>query len=208
MNLKGLALVGVVTAGSGTTITYYVIKPRTTTKNVAQRLREEGFELLTSKSKQEILNKVMESYKKLPENTSKSLSTSDLLSMCRDISKKEHDSDSDYKKFRRFCVIPKSISSSPELKGKVILKNDSDKEEDKVDWENLKAKYLVEANSNKRIEGLSSLTGSNGDEWKTLRNECKKLLEKDSTEENYDRLIEEALTWCVKDAKGLKLNNQ
>ncbi|AEG72857.1 hypothetical protein MHF_0585 [Mycoplasma haemofelis Ohio2] len=208
MNLKGLTLAGVAAAGGGTAVTYGIVKSQSDTKSVAQRLRDEGFELLSSVSPQETLNKVLEVYKKLPENKDKNLSTTDLLNMCNDIVKKDHDNDGDYKKSRRFCVVPKLVSDSPKLKGKTILKNGESDENDKADWENLKTKYMVEANSQKRISGLSSLTGSNGDAWKALRNECKKVLEKDSTDENYDQLIDESLTWCVKDAEGFKLANQ
>ncbi|CBY92610.1 hypothetical protein HF1_06020 [Mycoplasma haemofelis str. Langford 1] len=138
----------------------------------------------------------------------KPLSTNDLLTMCGSIVKKDYDSDDDYKKSRRFCVIPKAVSTSPKLAGKVILKNGENNEEDKNTWGSLKTKYTATSNASKRIKGLDTLTGTSGEEWKSLRNQCKSLLEKDTTDADYDDLVEKSLIWCVKDAEGLKLADQ
>ncbi|AEW45326.1 hypothetical protein MHC_02300 [Mycoplasma haemocanis str. Illinois] len=208
MNLKILTLSGVTVAGLGTAATYGFLKSQSSTKSVAQRLQDEGFVLLKSNSDQATINKVLGVYKTLPENSGKTPSISDLLTMCSHIFKKDYYSNDDYKKSRRFCVIPKTVLDSPKLSGKTILKNGENNEEDKSTWESLKTKYSVASNTSKKIKGLDTLTGSSGEEWKSLRNQCKNLLEKDSTDEDYDDLIEKSLIWCIKDASGLKLADQ
>ncbi|AEG72924.1 hypothetical protein MHF_0652 [Mycoplasma haemofelis Ohio2] len=208
MNLKGLTLAGMTAAGGGTAATYGILKSQSSTKSVAQRLGDEGFVLLNSSSEKTTLGKVLEVYKTLPENNGKTPSTDDLLTMCGSIVKKDYDSDDDYKKSRRFCVIPKSVSASSKLAGKTILKNGENNEEDKGTWESLKTKYTVASNAPKKIKGLDTLTGTSGEEWKSLRNQCKSLLEKDTTDADYDDLVEKSLIWCVKDAEGLKLADQ
>ncbi|CBY92611.1 hypothetical protein HF1_06030 [Mycoplasma haemofelis str. Langford 1] len=71
MNLKGLTLAGMAAAGGGTAATYGILKSQSSTKSVAQRLRDEGFVLLNSSSEKTTLGKVLEVYKTLPENNGK-----------------------------------------------------------------------------------------------------------------------------------------
>ncbi|AEW45153.1 hypothetical protein MHC_01435 [Mycoplasma haemocanis str. Illinois] len=191
-----LAGTGAVGAIGGGIYLAYPHSPTFRSKSIEDKLRQEYFVPITEDSAwQTMLTKYNEKKNEARFTSEKvDVKLEDLKSSCKKALSENADTSENYKKSRRWCTIPKTLSSLLEAH-KLNLLNTGDGSENQQEWDKLQKSY--EKASENRIDGLD--LGSDGDKWKKLREKCKEISQKDSTEENFETLFSNLKRWCTKE---------
>ncbi|CBY92337.1 hypothetical protein HF1_03290 [Mycoplasma haemofelis str. Langford 1] len=176
----------------------YLAYPHSPTpKSIEDKLKEEHFVPITEDGAwQTILAKYNE---KKNENGARfttettDVKLEDLKSSCKSVLSEEADTSKNYSKARRWCTVPKTLSSLLEAH-KLHLLDIGTGNENQQEWDKLQKSY--EKVSENRIDGLN--LGSS-DKWKQLREKCSEISKKDSTEANFETLFSNLKRWCVRE---------
>ncbi|AEG72640.1 hypothetical protein MHF_0361 [Mycoplasma haemofelis Ohio2] len=171
-----------------------------TIKSVADKLKEEHFTPITLESD---WNNMLTKYNQQKGEangrfTSKNtdVQLKELQSSCRDVLSEDSTTSKNYSKARRWCTVPKTLSSLLTAHKLTLLNTNDGNEDNKSDWGKLQKAY--EAGSDNRITGLD-LGNAADDKWKKLKAKCKEISEKDSTEADFDTLFSNLKRWCIKE---------
>ncbi|AEG73253.1 hypothetical protein MHF_0998 [Mycoplasma haemofelis Ohio2] len=192
------ALTGLSAAGIGGGI-YLAHKnserPAPEKKTIRDRLQKAKFKIPTNDDNH--WASIKAAYNNVKSHSDKVFSTStsevgeeDLKRLCEEALEKD-EGDTSYDKAKRWCVVTTTISSYLKELGINALPTDDSKNEKQNEWTKLAGEYSA---SNNKISGVDSL---NGDAWKNLRSECKKLGDKKNYDDDFDTSFESSKIWCV-----------
>ncbi|AEW45574.1 hypothetical protein MHC_03570 [Mycoplasma haemocanis str. Illinois] len=194
--VASLVGIGGIGGGLGAYKLYSSSKEKTiSTSTIADRLRAEKFSPLGTNSTDEAnWTKIKEAYEKVKSDQTKVFSESgELKDLCRTALAKL-ETDSDYLKAKKWCVVPISLSSHLDKLGfKSLSSQDNDQNPDKTKWENIVTEHKKSENQDKRISDLGDL---NTDGWKTIMKKCKEIGEKQNYDDEFTNNFEKYKKWC------------
>ncbi|AEG72860.1 hypothetical protein MHF_0588 [Mycoplasma haemofelis Ohio2] len=197
--LMGIGAIGGLTVG-GVLGSKYLFESNH--KTLKDRLEKEKYKILDF-SKDSEWTAVLDAYNKAKDSTSKrfisnssEVQLKDLKDSCKSALSGKEEDDSLFDKARKWCVVPRNISERLSDLSLSPLKTTDDTEDkgDKSKWEAIGKQY--ESKGNNKIAGLS-LTTSNADNWKSIRDKCKVFFSQDPWSNDYDTNLEVSKDWCV-----------
>ncbi|CBY92998.1 hypothetical protein HF1_09900 [Mycoplasma haemofelis str. Langford 1] len=170
-------------------------------ENVGTRLVDEKFELLTN-SHTEHWKTSSDKYNSKKASGTEAIDETKLKTLCRDLLSKDKTSDSDYKKAKLYCVVPRNVQQRLLDIGIHALKTDGqDEAGDKSKWEKLATSYVIHGKGEDQIESLTLTTpDSSSNNWSSLREKCKIVLEKDHWDDSFDSYLKKAKKWCTEES--------
>ncbi|AEG72788.1 hypothetical protein MHF_0516 [Mycoplasma haemofelis Ohio2] len=165
---------------------------------VSTRLVSEGFELLNA-SHTSHWSTSLSKYNSKKASGAADISEDKLKSICQELLSKDKEAEEDYKKARRYCVVPQNVSTRLSKLGLNVLTTTENTHQQQ--WTSLAASYVTKGTGNNQIESLT-LQSANSDQtnWSKLRDQCKVVVEKDHWEENFDSYLEKAKMWCTSES--------
>ncbi|CBY92978.1 hypothetical protein HF1_09700 [Mycoplasma haemofelis str. Langford 1] len=147
-------------------------------------------------------DKVLAKYNEVKNTPTKRFTTStetiSLENLKRDCesSLDKETSDDLYSKVKLWCTTPRSIRERLGDLNITLLKTDGEDDDtgDKSKWAKLEGKYRDGGNSD--IKNFKVDASSTTDTWKKLRDECKKHLDKDRWDDEYEYYLGKVSEWC------------
>ncbi|AEG73212.1 hypothetical protein MHF_0955 [Mycoplasma haemofelis Ohio2] len=163
---------------------------------IEDRLKAEEFSILgTEPSDEANWTKIKEAYEKVKTDPTKAFSekSGDLKDLCKAALSKQ-ETDSDYPKAKRWCVVPISLSSHLNKLGfKSLSSQDDASNPDKTKWENMVTEHKKDENKSKRISDLGSLDNEG---WKVIMKKCKEIGDKQNYDDEFTSKFENYKDWC------------
>ncbi|AEW45655.2 hypothetical protein MHC_03985 [Mycoplasma haemocanis str. Illinois] len=199
MTLSKLAFlaVGTGTTGLGTYGLYhYGVFSNSQKETVGTRLISENYELLNN-SHTDQWKTSFSKYNEKKESNTANIDEAQLKSICKNLISKDKTSDLDYKKAKLYCVVPQGVSERLSKLGFKVLNTKDTTHQDK--WTKLATSYVTNGKGDKQIESLN-LTDSTSNNWSTLRDNCKTIIEKSHWEESFDSYLKKSKMWCTEEA--------
>ncbi|AEW45657.1 hypothetical protein MHC_03995 [Mycoplasma haemocanis str. Illinois] len=194
-----LGALGTVSAAGGGI--YFAYSNSKLSATIRDKLKKEGYALLSADDSTN-WNKVLTKYNEAKNTPNKrfnigtdTISLEDLKRSCESYIDKEINDDL-YSKVKLWCTVPRSIRERlGDLKFNLLkTEGDDDNSGDKSKWTSLEERYRNGGNN--AIKDFKVDTQSGADTWKKLRDECKKHLDKDRWDVDYDYYLDKLSTWC------------
>ncbi|AEG73195.1 hypothetical protein HF1_08590 [Mycoplasma haemofelis str. Langford 1] len=165
--------------------------PKATIKD---RLKKAGYSVDFDNSK---WNKIHDEYKKTSTNTkikfsSETIDVEALKAKCFNYLQGEAE-DAKYEIAKRWCVEPKKISEF--LTGLQLTAINTADESAKTSWEKLETEYRKD--QKEKIPNFTLQEAKDADTWKTLKEQCKKLLDLSPWDNDYESSMKSTQLWCV-----------
>lgn len=221
MSLKPLLPIGVgVTAIGGGA---YGLTQLLSQEDIASKLKARKYEILTEDPKhEEHWTSILESYKKVAatnsplkfegfngENKSPEHPNAKdkLKELCKETISKaisEDDKEASYNKAKKWCVVPQTVSQRLTRDGLMSLntsKAEASENLHKKQWEDKIADYIKSDNQHKITKPIwaddQQPKTSDPADIKKLIEQCKKLQETKTHQEDYETIFEDAKRWCA-----------
>ncbi|CBY92429.1 hypothetical protein HF1_04210 [Mycoplasma haemofelis str. Langford 1] len=202
--LKKAGIVSTTTAGgvAGTVALTHYLSSEGEVRNIADKFRKEHFTLITKQQDWEArLTKYNSQEEKRSQGTrftDRDITWQELKSICEQAAQEDiSESKSPDWKFRRWCVVSKTILNHLASHNLTSLNLDDSNEGDKSSWKKLQKSYLDQG-VNSILDLKDKLKQEGDDTWKELQKECKTMSEMDSTDTDFDFTFKTFKLWCTK----------
>ncbi|CBY92434.1 hypothetical protein HF1_04260 [Mycoplasma haemofelis str. Langford 1] len=175
-------------------------------KNIADKFRKEYFTLISTKEDWETMltkyNSTREASAQGSRFTNQNITWEELKSICEQAAKEDISEEKNASwKFRKWCVVPKSIHSHVLSYGLTPLKSGTSDTQDKASFVKLQKSYKDQGlNSIYNLKDNLNKQGTNQEDGALLKAECERMSKIESTDTSFDYEFKDYKSWCTQEA--------